>query len=77
MDSPSLKGVIEAIEVKGGKVAVEVSEVGEEEGGEEVEVETGPNFLQRSWMPSWMLTMPRCVCSGCIELFLFCIFTIL
>lgn len=34
---------------------VEVSEVVEEE------VETDPNFLPRSWMPSWMRTMPRCV----------------
>lgn len=41
-------------EMKGGKVAaVEVSEVGEEE------EETDPNFLPRSWMQSWMLTMPR------------------
>lgn len=44
--------------LKGGKV--EVSEVGEE-GEEEEEMETGPSFLLRSWMPSWMLTMPRCV----------------
>ncbi len=62
MDSPSLKGAKGVKEVKGGKVAaaaVEVSEVGEEEGEEEVE--TGPNFLQRSWMPSWMRTMPKYV----------------
>lgn len=37
--------------------AVEVSELEEEE----EEAETDPSFLLRSWMPSWMLTMPRCV----------------
>lgn len=58
MDSPRLKGVTG---VTGGKVAaVEVSEV-EGEGEEEEEVETDPNFLPRSWMPSWMLTMLRYV----------------
>ncbi|KAG7238226.1 hypothetical protein INR49_031141 [Caranx melampygus] len=50
--SLSLKG---GNEERGGKVAaaVEVSGVVEEE----VET-TDPNFLQKSWMLSWMLTMP-------------------
>lgn len=54
-DSRSLRGVNEA---RGGKVAEE-----EEEASEVVaeEVETDPSSLQRSWTPSWMRTMPRCV----------------
>ncbi|KAA8594500.1 hypothetical protein FQN60_011635, partial [Etheostoma spectabile] len=49
-----MNGVKVATGEKGGKVAAgEVSGVGEEE------VETDPNFLQRSWMPSWMLIMPK------------------
>ena len=65
LDSPNLKGVKGvrgargvkgAIGAIGDKVAaVEVS------GVEEEEEETDPNFLLRSWMPSWMLTMLRCV----------------
>lgn len=49
LDSPSLT------EVKGDKVEVEVA------ASEAVEGEEGtdPNLLQRSWMHSWMLTMPR------------------
>lgn len=51
--NPRLKG---GNGVKRGKVAaVEVSEVVEEGVG------TDPNFLQKSWMPSWTLTMPRYV----------------
>lgn len=61
LDSPSLKGVKGMTGAKGGKVVVEVSGAGEEVEEEEVEVETDPNFLPRSWMPSWMLTMPRYV----------------
>lgn len=49
LDSPSLTAV------KGDKVEVEAgaSEAVEGEEG------TDPNLLQRSWMHSWMLTMPR------------------
>lgn len=39
--------------VNGGKVAVAEAPEAEEE-----EAETDPNLLQKSWMPSWMLTMP-------------------
>lgn len=54
------KGVNEAKGANGGKVAAgEVSEDGE--GEEDGEVVTDPSFLPRSWMPSWMLTMPRYV----------------
>lgn len=51
LDSPSLTGV------KGDKVEAEA----EVEASEAVEGEEGtnPNLLQRSWMHSWMLTMPR------------------
>lgn len=51
LDSPSLTGV------KEDKVEVEA----EAEASEAVEGEEGtdPNLLQRSWMHSWMLTMPR------------------
>lgn len=51
------KGVKGTIGVNGGKVAaMEAREVGE--GEEDEEEETDPNFLLRSWMPSWMRTMP-------------------
>lgn len=58
--SKGVKGTNEAKGANGGKVAaVEVLEDGE--GEEEGEVVTDPSFLPRSWMPSWMLTMPRFV----------------
>ena len=60
LSSKGVKGMNEATGANGGKVlAVEVSEDGE--GEEEGEVVTDPSFLPRSWMPSWMLTMPRFV----------------
>lgn len=52
-DSPGLT------EVKGGQaLAAEPSEVGGEAEGD-------LSFLLRSWTPSWMLTMPRCVFVSC------------
>lgn len=48
-DSPSLTGV------KGDKVEVEAEALEVVEGEEG----TDPSLLQRSWMHSWMLTMPR------------------
>lgn len=52
LDSPGLKGG------KGGKVAVVEVSVGVEE---EEGVEADLSFLLRSWMPSWMPTMPKFV----------------
>lgn len=55
-DSPSLTGV------KGDKVEVEAEAEAAALEAVEGEEGTDPSLLQRSWMHSWMLTMPRYSC---------------